>query len=87
MATTVSTTRIPSVSRLENGEVVDADVGVVFGDMGGGFGEGIGPGEGVAVQELQPGATLGEGVEDRRKIGPLISPWALIELPYRPIGL
>lgn len=49
----------------EAGEVVDAEVGVVLADAECGFGEGFGLGEGGAVDELRPGAAVGEAGADR----------------------
>ncbi|KAM1353327.1 hypothetical protein PS1_033196 [Malus domestica] len=46
----------------ENSEVVDAEVGVVLADADGGVGEGFRLGEGGSVEELGPGAALGEAV-------------------------
>ncbi|KAK9289446.1 hypothetical protein L1049_007601 [Liquidambar formosana] len=48
----------------EEGEVVDAEVGVVLADAEGGLGEGFGSGKCGAVDELRPGAALGEAVSD-----------------------
>lgn len=48
----------------EEGYVVDAEVGEVFADARCGLGEGIGAGEGGAIEEFQPGAALGEAVAD-----------------------
>uniref|UniRef100_F6GXT1 Uncharacterized protein n=1 Tax=Vitis vinifera TaxID=29760 RepID=F6GXT1_VITVI len=69
MTTTLRTTRMPRVSRSEKsqgdeGEVVDAEVGVVLAYAKGGLGEGLGAGESVAVDELGPGAALSEAVAD-----------------------
>lgn len=46
----------------EYDEVVDAEVGGVLADPGGGIGERGGSGEGSAVDELGPGAAVGERV-------------------------
>lgn len=48
----------------DEGEVVDAEVGVVLAYAKGGLGEGLGAGESVAVDELGPGAALSEAVAD-----------------------
>ncbi|KAK3019508.1 hypothetical protein RJ639_003180 [Escallonia herrerae] len=48
----------------KQGHVVDAKVGEVLSNPGGGLGHGVGPGEGRSVDELQPGAALGEAVAD-----------------------
>lgn len=49
----------------EQREVVDAEVAEVLAQAGGGIGEGIGAGEGGAVEELPPGATVVEGAAGR----------------------
>ncbi|KAK7830676.1 hypothetical protein CFP56_028038 [Quercus suber] len=49
----------------DDGEVVDAEVGVVLADAEGGVGEGFGFRESGSVDELGPRAALGEVVADR----------------------
>lgn len=48
----------------DDGEVVDAEVGVVLADADGGVGERLGFGECGSVGELGPGSALGEAVAD-----------------------
>lgn len=48
----------------EEGEVIDAEIGVVPAYARCGVGKGIGAGEGRAVQEFQPWTALGECVAD-----------------------
>lgn len=45
----------------DEGEVVDAEVGEVLPEAGGGGGDGVRAGEGGPVEELRPGAGRGEG--------------------------
>lgn len=49
----------------EQGDVVDAEIGEILADPGVGLGEGVGSGHGAPVQELVPGAALGEAIADR----------------------
>lgn len=48
----------------DDGEVVNAEIVIIFPDAAGGFGDGIGFGEGGAVAELRPWATVGEAMAD-----------------------
>lgn len=49
----------------DDGEVVDAEVGVVLADTEGGIRERLGLGEGSAVNELGPGSALREAIAER----------------------
>lgn len=44
----------------DDGEVISAEIGVIFSNTDGGFGEGFGFGEAGAVDELRPRAAVGE---------------------------
>lgn len=53
-----------SQDEAENRQVIDTEVGVVFADAEGGFGEGFRFGEGGAIDEFGPRTALGEAIAE-----------------------